>query len=375
MYQQLSRNAWAAYGMGVPIGTPLLDPSVGQFTRSATATVSALTSASTLAYWPVDTLRYENRGDGFGSLPLFEGNRIQWIHSSENFSIGSWITTFATYTSNNVISPDGNMTAGTVAFNATTSASLRSAYADPRPPPNVTVAISFWFHEGTGTKTAYAYLIDKNGLFQGALQCVGTSVWQQGSIVVGTGTVANSCIVEWHNSPGGTAHQFVPWGVQMETGTFPTSYIQNFSTSGEVQRCEDVLQYMPSQVPFHVRARKWSQSVYPYWANTDAVNGDEYWLYSFSAGDGLRFRKTAGNVKLEALRGGSIVADSGVIVNARQAKLDLVIDPVAGILSVGGVAGPTGSKWEWPSGTPLRQGGVMSLANEFYGRMGAQVAL
>lgn len=373
--QVFTRNAWAAYGQGVPAGTLLFDVAQGSFVRPTSSATSTLASASTIQYWPADTLRYENRGDGFGSLPLFEGNRTQWVKSSENLGSGPWATNFATYTPNNVISPDGTMNAGTLAYNATASATLRAQCPDPTPPSNVTVTMSWWYHEGTGTKASPVYFIDKSNAFQGGVVSVGTSVWQQGNFTAPSGAGTQALTLDFHNNPGGTAHQFVPWGVQLETGNFPSSYISNPSTLSFVNRSADVLQYMPSQVPFHVRARKWTQKVYPYWSNTDPSASDEFWLYSFSRSDGLRFKKNGSNVRLEALRSGSIVAASGTLTFARQAQLTLIVDPVVGQLSVNGVGGSVGTPWVWPAGTPVRQGGVMNLSSEFFGRMGPMTAL
>lgn len=356
----------------IAAGVVLLDPTLAEFKRLSTA--SYLTSASTLAYVTNDVLRLEDRGDGLGALPLFEGRRTQWVGQTQALGGAPWsVLASATVTSNTNVAPDGTTTGCQINYAASTSSAVRCALSDPSPPQNTVVAMSWWYHAGTGTNASPVYFIDKNAAFKGGVVSVGTTTWQRGDFTANTGTTAAVLTLNFQNNPGGTAHQFVAWGVQLETGNFPSSYIAN-AAGGHVDRAEDVCQFLSSQVPVQVRQGRWSQPLYPIWANTDALDGEEYWSHSFTTQDGLRLRRTAGVTKLEAVVGGVVVASSNALTFARQATLACTVDPVAGVLTVNASAGPTGTPWAWPPNTPMRQGGIIAGGNELFGRMGPMVS-
>jgi hypothetical protein len=163
------------------------------------------------------------------------------------------------------------------------------------------------------------------------------------------------------------AGNVIAWGSQLEVGTYPTSYVPVTTVAS---KSEDVLQYTPAQLPYLFRAGKWTQNVYPLWANTDLVSGDERWLYCYGSNqNGYRFRHNGASVKLEAVVAGVVVAASNAITIARNAQMPVVVNNAAGIITVNGSAGPAGSAIIMPAGLNMRVGGLIALNNELDARL------
>jgi len=115
--------------------------------------------------------------------------------------------------------------------------------------------------------------------------------------------------------------------------------------------------------------------VYPIYANTDLVDGDERWLFSFGdANNGMRIRRAAGLTKVEALTAGVVRAASAALTFAAQSQLTVKSDGPNGVITVNGVAGPTGTPYVFPGNVPVRQGGIVAASNELDGRMGTVIS-
>jgi hypothetical protein len=191
------------------------------------------------------------------------------------------------------------------------------------------------------------------------------STWQRYTWDVDSGGGAGNPVFRLSNASDALARTVVFGGVCVEEAAFPSSLILNDAAAINNKRYADVVTFTADQIPYRLRAGKWASGIRTKWANTDLVSGDTFVLLSFGDADNcLRVRHTGTDVRLEAVVAGAVVASSGAITVARNGYLTLVVDPAAGVLTVNGVAGATGTAWAWPGGVPMRVGGVVAAASE-----------
>lgn len=186
-------------------------------------------------------------------------------------------------------------------------------------------------------------------------------------VKTGVAATAASDIIFFENRASGAAQTVYAWGLCLHEGRYPLTPFRTAAAAGT--SAPDVLTFLSAQVPLRLREGKWTITVTPEWAPADLVSGDERWVISFGgANDGLRFRHTGSDVRLEAVVGGSVVASSEAVTGStREVARVLTIDPVAATLDVDGGTGSAGTTWTWPGGVQARVGGVLAGSNEFDG--------
>ena len=165
-----------------------------------------------------------------GSCPsiLVEPQRTNLVLYSEEFDNAYWSKIGTSISANNVIAPDGTLTADTMEISASTSRML----------PTLTT--------GSGTYTVSCYIKRLTGTadFQFRLVTDGanqiqnitiTEEWQRYDFTV---TAITSITQIQFRSGGGTGNIAI-WGAQLEAGSYATSYIP--TTSASVTRNADVI--------------------------------------------------------------------------------------------------------------------------------------
>jgi hypothetical protein len=357
---------------GIAPGTVLLPFASGQFNRGTARTYQ--TSASTISTAAANVAAYENRGDGYGALLSIEHPIYQQTDTSEN--LFNWASVLGvTVTVDTTVAPDGATTADTTTWPATSGCNLyRNSTGLGNGPYVLTQSMWILKASSSALTNTRLYLLEFDGSTVHVGSVVPTLSWARYDQTVPSGTGPGVGFLRngLYGPNPVAAGNVIAWGSQLEIGRYPTSYVPVATVAS---KSEDVLQYTPAQLPYAFRAGKWSQNVYPLWANTDLVSGDERWLYCYGSNqNGLRFRHNGTNVKLEAVVSGSVAAASGAITIARNAQMPIVVDSAAGIITVSGTAGPTGSAFVMPGNANVRVGGLIAANSELDGRLSEPIA-
>lgn len=377
-------------GLYVPQGNPYAGQTLvvyasGTFSRSSSGTY--LTSATTVAEASTNVLRLEDRGDGNGAVALFEGARTTYANYSS--SLGSWISIANnTGTTNYATSPLGTTTAGRVlktgaASNCPLGQALTLTIGQR-------IVVSFWL-KGTATSgesfrcgygnTTYA-------LAAAFVKSVTPAAWTFYSAAATVqGAVENRWNFEGRLNYPNTGDPSLTsgldalfWGGQIEVDTaFPSSHVINNSGSSAT-RSADTLSLTTAQYnTAALLSLPWAFDAYPYFATSDLIDGDEFWLFSFGgATSGIRIRRASGNTRVEVLDGGSVVVSSDPLTFSRHQKLTVTVRPAAGSVTVAGATSGNGTvvgtAWAFDSAT-LRVGGILSGTGEAFCRISQPVGV
>lgn len=369
----------AAIGAPSPPGA-LLVFSEGQFNRQSLANRLATyhTDAVTLATVPGNVLRYEDRGDGFGPLALFEQRRTV-INGRSDMAVSWTGQNGAVLTPSAATSPLGPNTAASIAFGTLTNSQVFQTLTPANVPAGVLAMHTVWARGPSGTEAFRWSYTDKDNILQLSADVPVTAAWNRYGILVGTGAGASVPVVRLRTRSVGVPQTIETVGYQMEVSNYPTSLM--YTSTGQLGTVnEDSIIYLAAQVPLQLRQGRWSTGLYPDYGSADLVSGNEFFAYSMGPGDGtanlngLRIRHTGVDVRLEAVVADSVVAASGALSFPRQSQLACVIDCAAGVLEVNAVPGAPGAPIVFPGGVNLRVGGIVGGHSEFNGRISEPVA-
>lgn len=373
------------HGVYVPSGNPYAGQVVavfanGTFSRSSDGTY--LTAAEAISVATSNVLRSENRGDGYGAIPLFEGARTNLCVLSS--SLGGWTAGPATNagTTDYGTSPLGTTTAARVEKSATGS---YGPYVAANIGATKAGTISVWVkNNGGGTATRLRFS-NSTGI---ALPITITSSWARASAYATfTGAASENLNFDHRaNIPNAgdpvinTAVDALVWNVQLEAvATFPSSAIINNTYAG-VTRSADTLTLTTAQyTAAAIQSFPTRWAVYPYFASSDLADGDSFTIASFGdANSQLRIRKASGSVKAEAVSGGSVVAASDAITFSRHQQLLITTRPAEGkIVTSGATTGDgtgVGTAWTFANST-MRVGGILSSTGEAFCRIAQPVGV
>lgn len=360
-------------------GVTLATFSGGTFSRSSNGTY--LTSATAVSEASTNTLRSENRGDGYGAIPLFEGARTNLVQYTDQLT--SWVSIANnTGTSAYATSPLGTTTAGRV---------LKSLGPNTAPAIAINIGatkagvLSFWAKDNGSTQNSsrvrFSYT---TGI---AVPYTPPTTWTRYDAYA-TFTGLASDYVSWDtrsNTPNtgdpglGSTIDHLTWGVQLEAVvTFPSSVIIN-NSGASATRSADTLTLTTAQYNAALRSVPWQTYALPYFSDTDLANGNEHWLYSFGdANSGVRIRKASGNTKVEVLSGGAVVVASSALTFSRHQRLSIVVNPASGGVTVSGATSgsgsASGSAYTFANST-LRVGGINGANNEAFCRISEPVGV
>lgn len=157
-------------------------------------------------------------------------------------------------------------------------------------------------------------------------------------------------------------------GNQMQTGKFPTSYVDVNGASAST--VADQLTFASGIWPSRLASGRWVQNIWPYFAN-DEVDSDVVALSIGGADDELRYNATSD--AFEVFTSGVSRGVSSGLTFSRHQKLTLTWDWVARELTIAGATTGNGtvsltSTDEWPTAATIRWGGRQGGALECFAR-------
>jgi hypothetical protein len=335
------------------------------FTRSGEG--SYLTAApgdgttAFLAWAATDALRLEDRGDGAGALVLLErADTCRAIRNAE-FDNATWVNYSGwTKTAGIANGPDGSsLTADRLSVVAAggTPRQLRQVIAAPA--DNTRITISCWVKTEAGTAKVRLTGTDEPGNANNSADITVTTTWQWVSFTYNYGSSGGAPFapeVGFINASTQEAATILAWGYQAEFSRAPSSSIR--TAAATVERGADTLTLASTPSWLLTGAARFAQAS-PNFANADLVSGDVRWLFTVgSSSDGVRIRHNGTDIRVEAVQGGAVKAQSAAQTLTRYALLGAVRwDPAAATVSVGGVSGAAGTPWTWTTGT-VRVGGI-----------------
>lgn len=199
------------------------------FTRGSTATYvgpdglikEAAVNTPRYGYDPVT-------GEALGLL--IEEQRTNLVTYSRNLESGSWARTgYSCETSSDCLAPDGSLSASKLV--ALTSAWLQC----PRQvtvTPNTTYTFSFWINLSLSTRNGGYRVHDiSNSVDIGSyLPYVGSNGWVRQTFTFTTASNCTAVNIYPHAYDALAGYKFYFWGIQLEAGSFPTSYIPTPAT-------------------------------------------------------------------------------------------------------------------------------------------------
>lgn len=309
------------------LGYILLDLTTGTFTRSSSGSYFN-GSTSSIAWANPDVLRFEDRGDGYGAVALFEGSRTNVSAYSEDIGNANWskVNAGISGAQNSLVAPDGGMTAEYLtASNTNGRASITITQAVWG--NDITGSISSWvyFPPGkTGTDLELNITHQDKTPTQNAYGLTGSAgIWKRFDFtkssasgsgtgqIIGTGKVTGIT----------TANTWSAWGQQIEVDAdFPTSYIS--TSNGSATRAVDVLTFASGTYPPNlIGSGSLEFDIYPYATSVEAGNSPAQALFGFDTNNYVRISNIANIPRVMVIDGANIRLNQVVSWANRHQKL------------------------------------------------------
>jgi hypothetical protein len=158
---------------------------------------------------------------------LVEEQRTNLWTNSNDFSAGSWVTSSATPTLNDAISPDGTMNAALITLSGTGGDQYIGGYETL----TGTYTSSFWIKASDAGQVGKTIRFDTTGAGAASSTITLTASWQRITI---TNAPTGYFQVRLISASGFTASAFHLYGGQLELGSFATSYIPTIATATRI---------------------------------------------------------------------------------------------------------------------------------------------
>ena len=218
---------------------------------------------------------------------LIEESRTNLMTRSEQ--LDEWTKYFgASVTSNSIAAPDGTVTADLVDISPQQFSQILRLFDCQ---PSTTYTVSFYGKSVTGTEIISLFRTPSRG---GVVNFTLTTEWQRFTntyTTLSTDTTVNNVLFTRRE---GSTNQFYMWGVQVEEGTFATSYIP--TTDSTVTRAADVAEIAGTNFSSFYNQSK--GTVFAEYNVLGDKTGFSQFIYDFSDGtndNALRQFKRSGN--------------------------------------------------------------------------------
>lgn len=162
---------------------------------------------------------------------------------------------------------------------------------------------------------------------------------------------------------------------QLEVGAFPSSPIE--TTTAYVTRGADILTASVSDIPEWMVDGRWTFDVAPIFSSAEGiVHATDQCLFAYSDTDSERvfLVVSGGSLYLRVTSGGVTKVTSNALTFSAHQKLTVILDGVAGSISVSGATTGngtvTGSAWTRSVGTTLYVGNRQGAAQPLFARIG-----
>lgn len=349
----------------------------GDFTVTRSTVATYRTSAATLEDAAVDELRYDDAGDGYGPLALFEGARTNLLLRTETLD-GYWAEENATLTNNVALDPFGAVNAVDVE-STTSGAGYNRSYMTSVVSAGSMYTFSVWYRDGDVNTGAHDYSISvTDGITPTPADITRTGTWTRARVQMTPAASPMAAIIYPHT--GGDSGPRAASGddaryiaAQVELGRFASSYIRSDSGS-TTTRTADTATLASAGVPLVMLSGVWQWAVLPTFASSDMTSGDIAVLVSFdNANNSLRIRHNGSDVKIEAYDESTVRASSLALTWSADQRLLITVNCPAGTITVTGATtgngvGSTGTAWTWACATGIRVGGNYSGTAEAFCR-------
>ena len=358
-------------------GTPL--------SRAGSATY--WTAAGVIATAAANEMRREDRGDGNGPAWLLEGAATNNLDYSSEFNQWGDFVPGVTVTANSDAAPDGTTTADDL--DESDALSAPGIFRNPTSTPHPATVSLFLRQDADQTRFPEIQLRGGTTESPGINTATGVTGARSGTPsqqVTDAGDwwywqitrtqAANITQLHAYPAIGTVLAAFNPaavggivaWGMQCESGLFPTSHIP---TSGATaSRPADVKVFAAGEYPAALVSGSWEIDFIPYFAHDD-VSSDVVLASFGGANDELRYNATSDAFELVISGVQRAISASGT--HSRHQKITIGFDGLSRELSVSGRTTGNGTVAiagvdEWPSNVTMRVGGRQGGSLEASGR-------
>jgi hypothetical protein len=268
---------------------------------------------------------------------LCEEARTNLIYYSQDVTNAAWTTSVGTKTANYGVAPDGTTTSTRVAI----SAGSWYAESGAATTNTSTYTVSGWFKRVGGSNQTFRLYFSGNVI---SGDFTATADWQRFSY---TGVSTGSAGGGFTRDTGGAAIDVEVWGMQLELGAFPTSYIPTVAST--VTRAADNISLATSAFPYSAT----TMTVYANLSIANVANANR-WIEGGVDGSNYWYCKAADNEHLAVVSGGAVSAniDLGTYTVGANDKIAAAMQADNYAACLNGGTPTTDTAGAMPVGTP-----------------------